>query len=202
MHERGMTVPIILAVIIIAGIGLYFLLAGQRSEAPTLDEGVSEEATPQNEAADGEVGGPDAGSTDGVSEDQDASVEGTATSGDEVSDAADGGADTLEVLSEESGVYAPYAPELVSEAAEGNTVLFFHADWCPSCRATEEDILANEGSIPADLSILKVNYDEAADLRQRYGVTTQHTFIEVDAAGNELDQWTAATLADIIENVQ
>lgn len=97
------------------------------------------------------------------------------------------------------GTYQPYSEERLALAEDGTAVLFFHATWCPTCRAADADITENAAAISPNTHILKVDYDTATDLRQRYGVTTQHTFVQVDADGNELQQWTGSrTLADIL----
>lgn len=75
-------------------------------------------------------------------------------------------------------------------------VYFFHASWCPTCRATEQAI-ARDG-IPAGLTVVKVDYDDETDLRKEYGVTTQHTFVQVDPSGAELAKWTGSEDGDAI----
>jgi len=81
-----------------------------------------------------------------------------------------------------SGVYAPYAPERVGQTAR--TILSFSAPWCTSCQAFEEDITQHAAEIPAGVTILKVDYDARDDLKKRYGVRSQNTFVEVDKDGN------------------
>ncbi len=81
--------------------------------------------------------------------------------------------------------------------ADRTVVLFFHAPWCPDCRATETS-LATDG-VPAGLVVVKVDYDSSTDLKRRYGVTYQHTFVAVDAAGDALKKWSGSpTGADIL----
>ena len=76
------------------------------------------------------------------------------------------------------------------------------AEWCPTCRAVDADISANLADIPADTVILKVNYDAAAELKEKYGVTYQHTFVRVDGQGNKLELWNGSpTLEAILEHV-
>jgi thiol-disulfide isomerase/thioredoxin len=100
-----------------------------------------------------------------------------------------------------NGRYEDYAPGKLAYAAEGDVVLFFHASWCPTCRATEAAI--GESGIPDGLTILKVNYDTAIELRQRYGVTVQHTFVHVDEDGNEIAKWQGTiTPAEIASRAQ
>ena len=76
-------------------------------------------------------------------------------------------------------------------AREGTSVVyFFHAPWCPDCRATEEAI--EEDGIPAGLTVVKVDFDTETDLRREYGVTQQHTFVQVGSDGEELAKWTGS----------
>ncbi|WP_298748395.1 thioredoxin family protein [uncultured Serinicoccus sp.] len=78
----------------------------------------------------------------------------------------------------------------------GPVVLFFHADWCPDCRATDESLTTV--GLPEGLTVVKVDFDERTDLRQTYGVTQQHTFVQVDADGEEIATWTGATTGEEI----
>lgn len=82
----------------------------------------------------------------------------------------------------DSGTYVDYSPTAIAEA-EGTTLLFFHASWCPSCRPIDSEITAN--GVPAGVTIIKVDYDSHQDLRQKYGVTIQTTFVKVDSSGME-----------------
>ena len=90
------------------------------------------------------------------------------------------------------GAYLTRAEFFEQSAARAGTkvVYFFHASWCPTCRATEQ-ALARDG-VPAGLTVVRVDYDEETDLRRQYGVTTQHTFVQVDPSGAELATWTGS----------
>ena len=46
-------------------------------------------------------------------------------------------------MMDKKGVYTSYSPEAVSNAS-GNIVLFFHANWCPSCVALDKKIPSEE----------------------------------------------------------
>ncbi|MEK7631940.1 MAG: thioredoxin family protein [Patescibacteria group bacterium] len=78
---------------------------------------------------------------------------------------------------------------LVTAQQRGRAVLYFHANWCPVCRVLEPDLRANISTFPSDVTILKVDYDHETALKQQYGVTYQHTFVQVDANGVERKQW-------------
>ncbi|MBI2630918.1 thioredoxin family protein [Candidatus Nomurabacteria bacterium] len=103
-----------------------------------------------------------------------------------------------------AGSYETYTQEkLALASATHDVVLFFRANWCPTCRAADADIKANLGNIPSSLSILDVNYDNSADLKKKYGVTYQHTFVQVDKDGNLIKKWSgSSTLAALVAEVK
>lgn len=84
---------------------------------------------------------------------------------------------------EAEGAYLDYEDGVI-EATAGGKALFFHADWCPKCRALDEDLRAD--GAPAGLTVFKVDYDSRTDLRQQYGVTLQTTIVFVDDAGEKI----------------
>ncbi len=101
------------------------------------------------------------------------------------------------------GTYEAYAPEKIARAATGDVVLFFHASWCPSCKGLDADIMANLNSIPAGVSILKVDYDQSAELKQQYGVTYQHTLVQVDQDGKLIKKWSGSPkLSNLLSSIQ
>lgn len=102
-----------------------------------------------------------------------------------------------------AGSYETYEASKLAMAKEGDVVLFFRASWCPTCRALDADIRKNLSAIPAGVTILDVDYDRYADLKKQYGVTTQHTLVQVDADGKEIAKWVGSTtLAELAKNVK
>ena len=87
--------------------------------------------------------------------------------------------------------YVTYSKENLAKALEtgGKAVIFFHADWCPTCIAAEADFKENFDKIPKDVIILKTNYDTSTALKQKYNVVFQDTFVQVDREGNEITKW-------------
>lgn len=102
------------------------------------------------------------------------------------------------------GSYEVYAPEKIAIASETHdVVLFFRASWCPTCRTLDADIKAHLSEIPANLTILDVNYDDSAALKQKYSVTYQHTFVQVDANGDLIKKWSGSpSLAELVAQVK
>lgn len=98
------------------------------------------------------------------------------------------------------GYYAGEEATAKAATMDGRkTVYFFAASWCPTCKATYEDIRKNAASIPADLRIVFVNYDTEKDLKMKYGVTYQHTFVVSDDMGKAVKVWSGtATVAEIV----
>lgn len=89
-----------------------------------------------------------------------------------------------------AGTYVDYATYKKSGAAkDAKTVLFFHAKWCPSCKSLDANLTK---SVPAGLNVVKVDFDEAKDLKKKYSVTQQHTFVQVDGEGKQLHKWSGA----------
>lgn len=108
-----------------------------------------------------------------------------------------------DALMVKGGQYVSYDAAKVLFAKEGTVILFFRASWCPSCRALDADIKANLSQIPQDVLILDVDYDKYTDLKKQYGVTYQHTLVQVDASGTMLTKWSGSTgLSDMLKQVK
>ena len=106
-------------------------------------------------------------------------------------------------MTSETGTYETYAPEKLTKANGGHVVLFFRASWCPTCRALDADIKAHLKDIPKGVTILDVDYDTSTVLKQKYGVTHQHTLVQVDASGKQLATWSGSpTLAEFLTHVK
>ncbi|MFE7225128.1 thioredoxin family protein [Nocardioides sp. NPDC057577] len=103
-----------------------------------------------------------------------------------------------------AGRYVDYSETAVAEECYTDTILFFHASWCPECRAFEKAI--ESGTVPKKAQILKVDYDSDTDLRKKYEVTIQSTFVRVDATGERVKLWSGygqdKSVDAILENTQ
>lgn len=101
------------------------------------------------------------------------------------------------------GRYIDYDSSLVSFAGEGKVVLFFHAAWCPSCILLNSNLAGDNSNarIPSDLLIMKVDYDSSQELKQKYGVTLQHTLVQVDAKGEKIKSWNGLYNQYLLEDI-
>lgn len=99
-----------------------------------------------------------------------------------------------------AGDYVPYESFVTSgdKYSDSKVVLFFNAVWCSTCQQARENIEASIGEIPEDLVIVVVDFDSSIELRKKYGVTVQHTFIEIDSAGEPLGKWSGSVTVDQI----
>lgn len=102
-----------------------------------------------------------------------------------------------------AGTYEDYSPSKLALASKGRVVLFFKANWCPTCIAFDKSVSANLSAIPAGTHILKIDYDNSSELKKKYGVTYQHTFVQVNAQGNMITKWSGSTnLADLVSHLK
>ena len=88
------------------------------------------------------------------------------------------------MMKKEVSGYTMYNASAVSDAlaAGRNVILFFHAPWCPTCKAADANFLKE--TAPANTVVFKTDYDSNTDLRKKYGVTYQHTFVSLNADGS------------------
>jgi thiol-disulfide isomerase/thioredoxin len=85
------------------------------------------------------------------------------------------------MMKKEVSGYTTYNASAVSDAltAGKKVVLFFHASWCPSCKAADANFIKE--TPPANTVVFKVDYDSNKALKAKYGVTSQHTFVSLNA---------------------
>ncbi len=81
--------------------------------------------------------------------------------------------------------------------------MFFTAPWCPLCRATDENLKSSAKSIPENVSIFTVDYDSASELKTKYEVRSEHTFVQLDKDGKVVTKWVGTqTLPDLLTKIK
>lgn len=102
--------------------------------------------------------------------------------------------------------FLSYSEENFKKVAENNgkAVIFFHAKWCPMCEEAEKDLQANFDKVPKDVTILKTDYDTSEQLKSKYGVVSQDTWVQVDAEGKEIAKWNSGGqgLSSLLANLK
>lgn len=101
------------------------------------------------------------------------------------------------------GSYEAYTAAKVLSAGTDDIILFFRAAWCPTCKALDSDLKLRLMDIPQNVTILDVNYDTEIALKKKYGVTYQHTFVQVDTNGNQIAKWSGSrSLSELLTNIK
>ena len=94
------------------------------------------------------------------------------------------------------GSFSDYDQAKLANAEKGKVVLFFSASWCPTCQEANKNL--NASAAPDGLTLLKVDYDNSNELKKKYGVTYQHTYVQVDKFGTLIKKWSGSTTYDQI----
>jgi thioredoxin 1 len=107
-----------------------------------------------------------------------------------------------------SSRYIKYEKDVIDNTNSNRRVLFFYASWCPTCRPADADFTQNENQIPEDVIVIRVNYNdpdtdqEEKKLAQKYGITYQHTFVQIDEQGNEVTKWNGGKLSELVSRIK
>jgi len=108
----------------------------------------------------------------------------------------------LENQTAKTSRYVEYSKSAFAEAADKKRVIYFHANWCPICRPTNEEFMQRASDIPDDVVVFKTDYDTETELKKKYAITYQHTFVQVDKQGNEVTKWNGGAVDELIAKVK
>ncbi len=98
--------------------------------------------------------------------------------------------------------YIAYTKTAFDAAKDKKRVYFFHAAWCPSCKSADSDLKSNLSKIPAGVAVFKTDYDTESALKKTYGITYQHTFVQVDGVGKEVAKWNGGDVDTLLRKLQ
>lgn len=104
--------------------------------------------------------------------------------------------------------YVEYSTNALEKASTGKTVLFFYASWCPTCQPTDANLRESSDQIPEGMTVIRVNYNdpdtdqEEKELAKKYGITYQHTFVQIDGQGKEITKWNGGKIEELLKNVK
>lgn len=105
----------------------------------------------------------------------------------------------IEKLNSETSFYKDYSPENLKNT-KWNILLFFHADWCSTCKNFDKQI--SELKNIDNLTILKVDFDKETELKKKYSILSQSTFVQIDKEWNAYKRFLWKTdIKDIISNL-
>lgn len=108
----------------------------------------------------------------------------------------------------DSSRYIPYSKSALDKASNSRRVLFFYASWCPTCKPADANFTQNAGKIPEDVTLIRVNYNdpetdqEEKDLAKKYGITYQHTYVQIDSAGKEVTKWNGGQIDELLSHIK
>lgn len=109
---------------------------------------------------------------------------------------------------EKSAKYLEFSRQNMVQESGTRRVLFFYANWCPTCKPADQDLRENVQKLPNDVVVIRVNYnddqtDEAEkELAQKYKVTYQHTFVQIDQNGDVVTKWNGEGVEKLLSNLK
>ena len=101
-----------------------------------------------------------------------------------------------------SGDYISYEvyKSQIEKYSDSRVILFFNASWCSTCKIARDNFEASLNEIPADMAIVLVDFDNSNELRKKFGITLQHTFVHIDANEVVISKWSGSTtVSQLIE---
>lgn len=104
--------------------------------------------------------------------------------------------------------YVEYSKVALEKATTNRRVLFFYASWCPTCKPADASFTQNASKIPENVTLLRVNYNdpdtdqEEKELAKKYGITYQHTFVQIDSTGKEVTKWNGGQIDELLSNIK
>ena len=91
------------------------------------------------------------------------------------------------------GTYQEYSQDSIAVLPETSMiVLFFSSSGCQSCLQAEAALVRDIEQIPTNVHIFRVDYDSQLSIRRQWGVTSPHTFVEINTDGQFVQRWSSS----------
>jgi thiol-disulfide isomerase/thioredoxin len=116
--------------------------------------------------------------------------------------------ETQSETASDSEKYVVFTPEILADTANTKRVLFFYANWCPTCKPTNDEFTNNSNKIPNGVTVIRVNYNDTETdanekaLATKYGVTYQHTFVQIDNQDNVITKWNGGSIDKLVTSIK
>lgn len=104
--------------------------------------------------------------------------------------------------------YVQYSKSVFDSVSSNRRVLFFYASWCPTCKPADASFTQNSNKIPENTTVIRVNYNDPEtdqsekDLAKKYGITYQHTFVQLDTTGKEITKWNGGQIDELLSRIK
>jgi thioredoxin 1 len=104
--------------------------------------------------------------------------------------------------------YTPYTNTMFANTTDARRVLFFYASWCPTCQPADASFSNGVETIPDDVMVFRVNYNDPdtdqdeKNVAKTYGITYQHTYVQIDSEGKTITKWNGGGLNELIKNIK
>lgn len=109
---------------------------------------------------------------------------------------------------EGSEKYKSYSSGIIEANNDKRRVLFFFANWCPTCKPANLSFIQESARIPEGVVVIRINYndsdtdDEEKTLAKKYGVTYQHTYVLLGVDGSVITKWNGGGLDQLLTNLE
>lgn len=108
----------------------------------------------------------------------------------------------------ESGSYQEFSQGSFERSSNLKRVLYFYANWCPVCKPADAEFKSNMSKLPKGLILFRINYNDSdtdqteKDFAKKYGITYQHTFVQIDKDGQEITKWNGGAIDKLLSSIK
>lgn len=96
--------------------------------------------------------------------------------------------------------YIDYDENLIKNF-DWRIILEFYANWCSTCKSFDKSL--EDYDLPENILILKIDFDNSEELRKKYAVLTQSTFVEINNREEVLNRFIGIiNIEDLVEKLK